>query len=99
MSDPNVADPNGLYETALEQDSEVVEAQEGDRDIVAELDAANEIEESDEVVTDEDLDDGEGADVVDPEVDAIVNDVLEIDTSEEEAAAAAATEYEDVEAR
>ena len=99
MSDPNVADPNGLYETALEQDSEVVEAQEGDRDIDAELDAAHEIEESDEVVTDEDLDDGEGADVVDPEVDAIVNDVLEIDTSEEEAAAAAATEDEEVEAR
>ncbi|WP_394255530.1 transcription termination/antitermination protein NusG [Pseudoclavibacter helvolus] len=99
MSDPNVADPNGLYETALEQDSEVVEAQEGDRDIDAELDAAHEIEESDEVVTDEDLDDGEGADIVDPEVDAIVNDVLEIDTSEEEAAAAAATEDEEVEAR
>lgn len=96
MSDSNVSDPNGLFETATEQDSEVAEPQEGDFDIDAiETEAHDLLDEADEIEYDDEADDGEGADIVDPQVDALVTDVLDIDNPEEAAAAAAATEDEE----
>lgn len=95
MADQNAADPNGLFETALEQDSEVAEAQDGDRDDDALDQGVRSLLDGDEPLeTDDDADDGEGADIDDPEVDALVTDVLDIDTVEEAEAAAAATEDE-----
>ena len=91
MSDQNAADPNGLFDTALEQDSEVAESQEGDRDPDAvEHDLQEVLDGNDELDPDEDADDGEGAEIDDPEVDALVTDVLDIDSVEEAQAAAAA---------
>lgn len=96
MSDQNAADPNGLFETAIEQDSEVAEAQEGDRDSDSlDQDLRDLLDGDDEIESDDEADDGEGADIDDPEVDAIVTDVLDIDTVEEAEAAAAATEDEE----
>lgn len=94
MADRNISDPDNLFETADEQDSEVHEAQEGDsRDI----DTANVVDAVD-VADAEYEDDSDEADEVaqidDPEVDAIVNDTLDVDTAEEAAAQAAATEDE-----
>ena len=95
MSDQSNLDPNGLMDVALEQDSEVAEAQEGDRDPEsAEREAHRVVMEDDHSDDYQDEEDGEGADIDDPEVDSMVTDVLDIDTSEEAAAAAAATEDE-----
>lgn len=88
MSEQTTSDPNGLFETAEEQDSEVREAQEGDVD--QGLERARVLESSDDEGMNEDNEDGEGADVTDTEVDAMVNDTLDIDNDEEAAAAAAA---------
>ncbi|GGA69728.1 transcription termination/antitermination protein NusG [Pseudoclavibacter endophyticus] len=95
MSDQNAADHNGLFDTALEQDSEVAEAQEGDRDpdaVAEDLDSV--LEGEGELVSDDEADDGEGADIADPEVDSLVTDVLDVDSPEEADAAAAATSDE-----
>lgn len=93
MSEQTTSDPNGLFETAEEQDSEVREAQEGDVD--QGLERARVLESSDDEGMNEDNEDGEGADVTDTEVDAMVNDTLDIDNDEEAAAAAAARLDED----
>ena len=99
MSDRNLNDPNNLYEAAEEQDSEVHEAQEGDS--VDEFDAQAALDAVD--VADAEYDDTSDeaeltSELDDPEVDAMVNDTLDIDTDEEAAASAAATadEAEDV---
>ncbi|MBN6778421.1 transcription termination/antitermination protein NusG [Pseudoclavibacter alba] len=88
MSEQTTSDPNGLFETAEEQDSEVREAQEGDVD--QGLERARVLESSDDEGMNEDNEDGEGADITDGEVDAMVNDTLDIDNDEEAAAAVAA---------
>lgn len=88
MSEQTTSDPNGLFETAEEQDSEVHEAQEGDVD--QGLERARVLESSDDEGMNEDNEDGEGADITDGEVDAMVNDTLDIDNDEEAAAAVAA---------
>lgn len=93
MSEQTTSDPNGLFETAEEQDSEVREAQEGDVD--QGLERARVLESSDDEGMNEDNEDGEGADITDGEVDAMVNDTLDIDNDEEAAAAAAARLDED----
>lgn len=93
MSEQTTSDPNGLFETAEEQDSEVREAQEGDVD--QGLERARVLESSDDEGMNEDNEDGEGADVTDTEVDAMVNDTLDIDNDEEAAAAVAARLDED----
>lgn len=94
MSEQTASDPNGLFETAEEQDSEVREAQEGD---VVDQDFERErvLESSDDEGMNEDNEDGEGADITDAEVDATVNDTLDIDNDEEAAAAAAARSDEE----
>ncbi|KAB1644875.1 transcription termination/antitermination protein NusG [Gulosibacter chungangensis] len=90
--DRNLSDPNDLFSAAEEQDSEVHEAQEGD--YVEDVDADSIIEQAD-AKYDDDSDEADiTSEVSDPEVDAFVNDVLDIDTSEEAAAQAAATEDE-----
>lgn len=93
MSEQTTSDPNGLFETAEEQDSEVREAQEGDVD--QGLERARVLESSDDEGMNEDNEDGEGADITDGEVDAMVNDTLDIDNDEEAAAAVAARLDED----
>lgn len=94
MSEQTASDPNGLFETAEEQDSEVREAQEGD---VVDQDFERErvLESSDDEGMNEDNEDGEGADITDAEVDAMVNDTLDIDNDEEAAPAAAARSDEE----
>ena len=99
MSDRNLSDPNNLYEAAEEQDSEVHEAQEGDS--VDEFDAQAAVDAVDaaDAEYDDTSDEAElTSELDDPEVDAMVNDTLDIDTEEEAAASAAATadEAEDV---
>ena len=94
MADQNLSDPNNLYAAAEEQDSEVHEAQEGDR---VELDAQAAVDAIDvaDAEYDDESDEAElTSELDDPEVDAIVNDVLDIDTDEEAAASAAATQDE-----
>lgn len=92
MSDRNLSDPNNLFESAEEQDSEVQEAQEGDRVdefSAAEITAAIDQEDAD---FDDDSDEAElTSELSDPEVDEQVNDVLDVDNEEEAAAQAAAT--------
>ncbi|MGO2110520.1 MAG: transcription termination/antitermination protein NusG, partial [Pseudoclavibacter sp.] len=98
MSDQNAADTNGLFDTALEQDSEVVEAQEGDRDPDAVSTQFEELNDADgEIVADDEAEDGEGADIDDPEADSQVTDALDIDSSDEADAAAAAAADEESE--
>ncbi|MGO1543874.1 MAG: transcription termination/antitermination protein NusG [Gulosibacter sp.] len=87
--DRNLSDPNNLFDSAEEQDSEVHEAQEGD--YVEEVDPNSIIEQSDAEYDDTSDEADVTSEVSDPEVDALVNDVLDIDTSEEAAAQAAAT--------
>ncbi|NLT27125.1 MAG: transcription termination/antitermination protein NusG [Microbacteriaceae bacterium] len=92
MSDRNLNDPNNLYEAAEEQDSEVHEAQEGDT--VDQFDAQAAIDAVDvaDAEYDDTSDEAELTSAIDdPEVDAMVNDTLDIDTEEEAAASAAAT--------
>lgn len=90
MSDQTVSDPNGLYDSADEQDSEVREAQEGDR-VDEERDAEAILDsEEEEAMHLEEGDSDAPEDAADPEVDELVTDVLDIDTPEEAAAAAAA---------
>ena len=92
MSDRNLSDPNNLFESAEEQDSEVQEAQEGDRvdefsadEVVAAID-------QEDADFDDDSDEAElTSELSDPEVDEQVNDVLDVDNDEEAAAQAAAT--------
>lgn len=89
MSEQTASDPNGLYETAEEQDSEVREAQEGDG--VEDERAVEEILDSEEeAAMHVEEQDSDAPAIADPEVDELVTDVLDIDTSEEAAAAAAA---------
>ena len=92
VSDPNVADPNGLFETAEEQDAESVrdlDEPTTEQELLDELDSASEPEGD----VDEDA-----ADVDDPEADELVNDVLDVDTDEESAAAEAAASDEEADA-
>ena len=96
MTDRNLnQDPQDLFGTAEEQSSEVQEAQEGGKpeefDELAAFDAAD----SEDADYDDDSDEAElTSQLDDPEVDAMVNDTLDIDTEEEAAASAAATEDE-----
>lgn len=90
--DRNLSDPNNLFDSADEQDSEVHEAQEGD--VVEDVDADSIIEQADAEYDDTSDEADITSEVSDPEVDAFVNDVLDVDTSEEAAAQAAATEDE-----
>lgn len=90
--DRNLSDPNNLFDSADEQDSEVHEAQEGDS--VEDVDAEAIIEQADAEYDDTSDEADVTSEVSDPEVDAFVNDVLDVDTSEEAAAQAAATEDE-----
>ncbi|CAG7844670.1 Transcription termination/antitermination protein NusG [Pseudoclavibacter triregionum] len=96
MSEQTASDPNGLYETAAEQDSEVQEAQEGD-DVEVDVDVERVLDEADEAPAGE-QDGTDAPDISDPEVDDLVTDVLDIDTDEEAAAAAAAAADEASEA-
>nr|WP_218868689.1 transcription termination/antitermination protein NusG [Pseudoclavibacter chungangensis] len=96
-----------MFETALEQDSEVAEAQEGgvdvdetDLELERVLDDSQIVDGEDEPdeESDEDRTEADDPEVADPEADAIVTDVLDVDTSEEAAASAAATADEEAEA-
>ena len=95
MADRNLSDPDHLFETADEQDSEVHEAQEGDTmgdlDPMAAVDA---VDVADAEYDDDSDEADETSEADDPEVDAMVNDTLDVDTAEEAAAQAAATEDE-----
>ncbi|SJM69971.1 transcription termination/antitermination protein NusG [Gulosibacter sp. 10] len=90
--DRNLSDPNDLFGTAEEQSSEVEESQEGgvvesvDEDAIADQADAEAADTSDEAEA--------TSEAGDPEVDALVNDVLDVDTAEEAAAQEAATEDE-----
>ncbi len=92
MSDRNLSDPNNLFESAEEQDSEVQEAQEGDRVDEFSADEVAAAIDQEDADFDDDSDEAElTSELSDPEVDEQVNDVLDVDNAEEEAAQAAAT--------
>lgn len=92
MSDRNLSDPNNLFESAEEQDSEVQEAQEGDRVDEFSADEVAAAIDQEDADFDDDSDEAElTSELSDPEVDEQVNDVLDVDNDEEAAAQAAAT--------
>ena len=96
MSDRNLSDPNNLFESAEEQDSEVQETQEGDHVADFEADEVAAAIEKEDADYDDDSDEAElTSELADPEVDDRVNDVLDVDTEEEAAAQAAATADEE----
>ena len=92
MSDRNLSDPNNLFESAEEQDSEVQEAQEGDRVDEFSADEVAAAIDQEDADFDDDSDEAElTSELSDPEADEQVNDVLDVDNAEEAAAQAAAT--------